>query len=424
MRNRAMRSCARRSPSVTVSLVAILLACGDSGGRGGDDTGASGASGASGATGATSATTLTTASPTDADGSGGEATGGAEPTTGPAVGDCEGGCPQGQVCDPMYDLCVPAPCTGNAECGPGQVCTDGLCGAVCEAQEFAITLLAPNMLILLDRTDSMGDELDDSTRWNVAKEAIGVMVDAFGTEIRFGLNTFSSCTGEECSPGTIVVPIGNNNAGPIKSFLANKLDQSSSNGKAMSGNDVKYLCDSGMPETSTGLTLASLVGEPTLQDPSRTNAVLLVTDGEDACGPPNAQEGAATLYMQPKPTRTYVIGFSEDVNGDTLDEVAAAGGTSMYHPANSLDELKAAFEKIAASAASCDYLLDVAPEDVGKMFVFFNDVEEIAADAVDGWVYDAGTMTLRFVGAACLELQSGAVSDIDVVFGCAMPVPG
>ena len=55
---------------------------------------------------------------------------------------------------------------------------------------------------------------------------------------------------------------------------------------------------------------------------------------------------------------------------------------------------------------------------------FFNDLEEIDADAVNGWTYDAATMTLSFVGAACQQLQSGTVSDIDVVFGCAMPVPG
>lgn len=425
-----MRSRPHQSPRVALGLpLALLLACGDSDGRGDADTGVTGASGVTAATTATTATTMTTLTgvttvTTDSAGSTGGEEGGTDPTTGGAVGECDESCPKGQFCDPMYDLCLPAPCVDVEECGPGQLCTDGFCGEACAAQEFTITLLAPNMLIVLDRTDSMGDDIDGSSRWNVAKEAIGAMVDSFGTEIRFGLNTFSSCTGDECSPGSIVVPIGNNNAGPIKSFLANKLDESSSNGKGMSGNNVKYLCDSGMPETSTGITLTSLVGEQTLQDPARTNAVLLVTDGEDACGPPNAQEGAATLYNQPKPTRTYVIGFSDDVNGDTLNEVATAGGTSAYYPANSLDELKAAFELIAASAASCDYLLDVAPEDLAEMFVFFNDLEEIDPDAVNGWTYDANTMTLRFVGAACQQLQSGTVSDIDVVFGCAMPVPG
>lgn len=35
---------------------------------------------------------------------------------------------------------------------------------------------------------------------------------------------------------------------------------------------------------------------------------------------------------------------------------------------------------------------------------------------------DADTNTLTFHGAACTDIRSGAVTDIDVVYGCRGPV--
>ena len=106
------------------------------------------------------------------------------------------------------------------------------------------------------------------TRW----AAIDQLVNAFNQDIRFGLVTYSGCVpGQECSAGKIVVPLGNQNAGPITGFLG--------------GKNLDYLCNSGKPETSTGNTLYALIGEDSLQDPERGNAVLLITDGgeNDEC---------------------------------------------------------------------------------------------------------------------------------------------
>lgn len=421
------------SKTVSIALFTCfaLVACGDEKGRTTDSdsavsvtgvTGVTGVSGATDASGTSDASTL------------GASEVGTSPTTtepvGPTTGDACGGCPQGQECDPEFAICVPKPCTTPEDCGPGLLCNGGLCGEECGAQEFEITKLAPNLMILLDRSGSMDGEIDGVTRWDVAKQAIGELIAGFDMQLRFGLSTYSSCTGNGCSAGTIVVPIADNNGANVVGFLADKLGQGSGNGDAMTNGGIAYLCDSGDPETSTGKSLKALVGEPSLQDAQRSNAVLLVTDGAESgdCtngGQDNGVAGATALFGQAVPVQTYVVGFTQDVNPDALNAVAQAGGTMVYYQADNLEQLKTAFDQIAASVASCDYVLGQPPADLEEMYVFFNDdPQAIPQDPGGGWVYDPATMTLKFVGAACEQIKSGQVTDIDVVFGCGVPIPG
>lgn len=400
------------------------VACGDSGGRETDSNTTTGVSGVTGVTGVT-AVTGTTAVETTGDGETTPTTGQVSATT----SDC-GACPEGQVCDPDYGYCVAKPCMGPQDCPAGMICDDGVCGMDCGAQEFEITKLAPNLMILLDRSGSMEGEISGVTRWDIAKQAIGELIAGFDAELRFGLSTYSSCTGDGCSAGSIVVPIADANGANVVAFLADKLGQGSGNGQGMANGGIAYLCDSGDPETSTGKSLKALVGEGSLQDATRGNAVLLVTDGAESgeCtngGQDNGVAGATALMSQPVPVQTYVVGFTQDVDADVLNQVAQAGGTMMYYQADNLEQLKQAFEAIAGSVASCDYVLGQPPEDLDEVYVFFNDDPQgIPQDPNGGWVYDPATMTLKFVGAACEQIKSGQVTDIDVVFGCEVPIPG
>ena len=145
--------------------------------------------------------------------------------------------------------------------------------------------------------------------------------------------------GAEIEAGSIVVPLGNQNAGPINGFLG--------------GKGLEYLCNSGNPETSTGNTLYALIGEGSLQDPQRSNAVLLITDGGEntECKTvTNGAEAAAKLLSQPLPVKTYVVGFSDAVIG-SLAGIAEAGGTEAPFNANNPASLAAALTTIAAALA-------------------------------------------------------------------------
>lgn len=147
---------------------------------------------------------------------------------------------------------------------------------------------------------------------------------------------------------------------------------------------VRYLCDSGNPETSTGVSLDALVGEPTLQDPARTNAVLLLTDGgesnecTDVIDVIDGPGGVANLLAQPVPVNTFAVGMG-GASLSQLEQIATAGGTGQPYFADQPADLQMALAAIASAVASC-----------------------------------------TFHGAACEGIQDGSVVAIDIVYGCNM----
>lgn len=320
-------------------------------------------------------------------------------------------------------------CVANGDCAPGFVCdtTTGTCviGGACGGDEFSTTRLPPNMMILLDRSGSMDGAMGGATRWDVAKDAVRQVTEEYDDEIRFGLATFSACLPGGCSAGTIVVPLAERNAATVNGFLAPLAGRGSD-----TGTPPDYLCDSGDPETSTGRSLLALVGEPTLQDPERSNTVLLVTDGGESgeCtdgGASSGPTGAAALLGQSVPVETYVVGFSTDVPAGALTEVAVAGGTERYYPADDAGGLLSALSEIAAHVASCDFRVDADVEDPALIHVYFNDDPAgVAPDAGNGWTYDETSGRMTFHGAACDRILAGEVTDIDVVYDCEGPVIG
>ena len=416
-----------RPPLRTFCLASLLLvsACGDDGRAGDSTTAATSITGASSITANPSTDpTLTSASepgttadttpdPTTA-GPGGEDSG-----TG-SGSECSGDqdCPPGEHCSPWTGVCVSSNgCLLDEDCDPGFKCEGGACQiGGCGASSFDLTVVPPNVMIVLDRSGSMDGDVQDSdkTRWDVAKAAIDQLVNAFNQDIRFGLVTYSGCVpGQECSAGKIVVPLGNQNAGPITGFLG--------------GKNLDYLCNSGKPETSTGNTLYALIGEDSLQDPERGNATLLITDGgeNDECKTvTNGADAAGKLLAQTIPVKTFVVGFSDAVIG-SLKSIAEAGGTDDAFNANNPASLEAALNTIAGAVASCQFKLDSVPDDPTKIYVFFDDDPAgVPRDGDNGWTYDPVTNTVTFHGAACAAIQDGTVVDVDVVFGCNVPVPG
>lgn len=361
-------------------------------------------------------------------GSGG--TGATSGTGGTTIAPCsDASCPSGQYCS-VTQACIPeGSCGASGDCAGGQVCNaskkceiDSGCGS----SEFTITELSPNVMILLDRSGSMDGDAGGDTRWNVAKKAISQVTTKFDAKLRFGLATYSSCAAGGCSAGSIVVPIADANATAINGFLAKTIDQGSSNGQGTSGGLIQYLCDSGNPETSTGKSLAALVGEASLQDPTRSNVVILLTDGAESgeCkGSCDGPCGAGKLLAQTPLVKTYVIGLG--VNPTAVDAIAAAGGTTKSVPATNQTELDAAFGKIADAVASCEYLLANAPANASGIYVYFNDDPTgVPSDGTNGWSYDPVTKKLTFNGTSCAQLKGGAVTDIDVVYGCPGPIVG
>ena len=407
-------------------LFSLFVACGGSGGGGGggsDGGGGGGSDGGGGGGGCTNAQQC------DGDQVCNTDTGECEPG-GPcgSHGDCGAGahCPDG--------TCVPndtgGTCDDDINCPTGSTCIDGFCG--CEGEAFAAMPVVPNMMIVLDKSGSMEEDLDGDCplfnnntttcdrpphgsspdpnpaftapdKWSVATDAMTAILGSHGPDVRFGLVTFAN--GSDCGTGQVRVPIGPTTEAEIQATI----DATSPIGSTPIGN-----------------TLNALVGNNGLDDLDRTNYVLLVTDGQDTCDG-NASSAARNLFQQTPSVRTFVVGFGGGVDAGELNDTAEEGGTARpgatkYYQADNAAELQAALDTILGSVLSCQFQLDQVPEDLADLYVYA-DGNQVDRDQTqtEGWDYDTASGTLTFYGQVCQDLQDGTITDLNIVYGCPDP---
>lgn len=410
-----------------VAVLAVLLAaCGGSGtggGGSGADAGGGGGGGDAGGGGCTSAAQCS-----------------GDEVCNPATGECEAGlpceshgdCGTGGHC--VSNTCEPnetgGACDDDVNCPAGATCIDGFCG--CEGTAFAAMPVVPNMMIVLDRSGSMEEDLDGDCplfdnnttkcdypphgsgsdpnpafdapdKWTVAGDAMDAILTSHGARVRFGLVTFSS--DGSCGAGNVRVDIANNNEADLRSII-----------------------DSTNPRGSTpiGDTLADLVGHPALQSTQHPNYVLLVTDGMETCDG-NPVAAARDLYQQTPRVKSFVVGFGGGVDANELNDIATEGhtdrpGPTKYYQADNAAELTAALDSILGSVLSCEYQLDQVPEDLGQLYIYA-DGDPVNRDPtqMEGWDYDLASGTLTFYGQICQDLQDGSITDLAIVYGCPDP---
>ena len=116
--------------------------------------------------------------------------------------------------------------------------------------------VTPNVLIVLDRSDSMDEQGGGGTKWNLARSALNQILADHGDNVRFGLDMFAS--NDSCAAGDINVNVGPGTADVISNTYMNTQAQS------------------GTPIYSTMNALRSYGG---LKDDDHPNYVLLITDG-------------------------------------------------------------------------------------------------------------------------------------------------
>lgn len=348
----------------------------------------------------------------------------------PATCDNAAACNANQVCDPQSHECAGGlDCTTAAECGAGalcdaggacvknttggicegdtmclsgETCMEGYCG--CDGVAFEATPVRPNMLIVLDRSVSMDESGGTGgSKWTIAENSLNGLLDEYGTRARFGLNMFAD--DGWCGSGYTSVPPGDDTESDIRDDVA-----------------------SADPDSNTPIvaTMASLVGYSGLMETTRPNYVLLLTDGAESCDD-FTTESVTDLREQDQPVKTFVVGFGSGVNEDQLNALATEGGTALagdtkYYQADNASQLNTAIDTILGSVLSCSYTLDQVPEDLADLYVYQDDTT-VGRDEghVNGWDYDAGSGSITFYGAACEAMQGGAVTDLNIVYGCPSP---
>ena len=214
----------------------------------------------------------------------------------------------------------------------------GLVGGAGSAQAAK----CPNLVIILDKSGSMTESPSGGTappggsKWDLAKAAIKEVLKSYDGQMPIGIALFASDAG--CGAARLNIPPDYDTADKI--------------GK---------LIDASQPDSSTPTSEAvtAISKEAILHDPSRSQYVLLLTDGVPNCasGEPTATVNAlAAAHMQSPPITTFVLGFGQLPSSAamTMDQMAVAGGAPSvgtprkFYTAEDLTSLKASLEKIFA----------------------------------------------------------------------------
>jgi Mg-chelatase subunit ChlD len=315
-------------------------------------------------------------------------------------------------------------------------------GGTCEAHDIGHGRIAPDILIVLDRSGSMRNRNTD--RWGPSVSALGTITSSLDDSVKFGLMVFP---GEEdkaalmarcnalqdagdrqdcldsggdhtCAAGTVVVPVAAHTAMPIADALAN-------------------MSPSGATPTAPSLAAAhAALGSghnDNLDAAKGAKYVLLVTDGKPNCSvdqisssggtdPQAVMDSVARINeMTADEIKTYVLGYGTQNDAaatDALNQMARAGGTGdqAYRPINDEQGLLAEFEKITGSLISCDFALNTPAIDPSYVDVRLDDKQLILDDA-NGWSLSADHQRVTVQGSAC-SLLKAATHNLSVRVQC------
>jgi hypothetical protein len=360
-------------------------------------------------------------------------------------GTCAPACGADDICS-VADKCIPkGTCADDRDCTGGQVCDDGdggtskcVIGGGCGATKVAADVVPPNLLITLDRSCSMTDKIDPGdggsvAKWTIAIGALDELMKNYDGKIRFGLVMFPDpalrgTSGANRCPMVSTseqIAVGPGNEAQIRDIL-----DAATDAQAPSYPSGPCVTNIDSAEERAGM-------DPGLADKTRSDFILLVTDGEQAgCtaggGAAGALLAAHDLFTDGG-VATFAIGFGGSANPQFLSNLAIEGGTPIqdasfpnlfYNAANQI-QLNAALDAIAKKTLGCTLVLGSTPPDPSKLYVFDNGDASVPRDPghADGWDYSAATNTITFYGAICDGLKAGSVSDVQVIYGCPTGVP-
>lgn len=208
----------------------------------------------------------------------------------------------------------------------------------------------PNLAVALDSSGSMQEQPDNSPamtpmqqKWYIAQQVLGQVLAQYDGQLPIGLTLFPS--GGTCALGT--------------SFAVTPAYKTGAAIRAA------YTAVTPTGSTPTCLAVDMIRQQMVMQDKTRAQYILLITDGKPNCGCGDGTENqtaidATVLALQKArmanpPIKTFVVGFGiTAVDHQALNDMADAGGVpnadpkTHFYPASSYLELRAALVKIVS----------------------------------------------------------------------------
>jgi hypothetical protein len=436
-------------------VAAVLAGCGgghSAGGKGGaSGAGAAGAAGTAGAAGAGAAGAAGTAGAAGAAGTAGAAgsaagsggstggttgAGGSVGTGGSAAGISGAGIGGGiagvggsaGTAGANGDAAADRPDETDAGDG-GPSDADG--GLICAPVSVPVSGFAPDILVLLDSSASMNNDVTDqncaggagcglNSKWALTTAALEQVVSSTQANVNWGLKFFpdSATCGVNQTVAVSVAPL---NLAPIMNAIAGRT--TTNGGLASTGNTPTRLA-----EAAAAAYLSSLAD-------MNPKFILLATDGEPNCIPggtnisaddsPGALQAVYAANGAGVPTFVVGIGALTQANA-VLSQLAAAGGyprsaDPLYYPVSGTDDLIATLNQLAGIAHVCRFTFVTAPDGYSR------DAIDVVVNGTtlpydqthtDGWDYfDANHTTFDVYGPTCTAIMNGTVL-VRVVFRC------
>lgn len=311
-------------------------------------------------------------------------------------------------------------CANDLDCGSGGICLAETKTCSCGAELAKADVVAPNVLIVLDRSCSMTGTVAKATKWQIAVSALEGLIKKNDGALRFGLELFPDRAGDSCSQDAMTFAPDPTAGAKIVALLLAALDKK----------DTYY--PNGPCVTNIYRAIAAAAAEPTLQDKTRGNYIVLLTDGQQGgCGGGGDKETTDAIQALHSNAQvdTFVLGFGSGVDTKQMDIWADAGGQPRkdaphkYYDTTDQASLEKALDEIAGKARSCSLHLSSPPPDgdPGLVYVFLDkDKTPRPRDTTHAgqWDYDAATQTVTLYGAECEGFKNGTIADVNVVFGC------
>lgn len=330
----------------------------------------------------------------------------------------------------------------------------------CGEQVIPVISNPPNLSFIIDHSASMGEQLEGSglSKYENARIALSQVLKAVGHRVSYGAAIFpglAGVTGCEAGDELMKVEPGDppsyaraGKTGPRLKDLLARLSIASVDGGTpaaptldklrevlteLDGDTYVVLITDGAPNCNVDLSCGASGCIPNIED--LTVGGVECRGTYNCCDPANGVAGAnrscvdsqaslkAVQALSDVGIRTFVIGMpGSEPYEDLLSGMAELGGTARngdvpYYSVADTDALQEALTKIAASVAiSCEIPLDYEPPNRDQVNVFF-DGDVVGYDPANGWEWTAsGAVAIR--GAACEQLMSGAVLELQVYAGC------
>jgi hypothetical protein len=291
----------------------------------------------------------------------------------------------------------------------------------CTARTVALSALAPDVLILLDRSGSMTNDSNDQictgacvggSKWVQAGDATNQVVAQTESQIRWGIKFFPDNATCGITAGVQVVPQPGA-AGAVATAIAR-------------------VAPSGNTPTRTAIqSAATALGALTEANPK---FIVLVTDGQPNCIPATipttTSDEAGTIQavstVADMGIPTFVVGVGALAVADaTLSQMALAGrrprdtvNPPFYYPVSDTGGLVTALRTIASAAISCTFALPVALADPTRATVTTAAGVLIPADASNGWTYGVSDQSIVLTGDWCALVRAGTLNAIQVTIAC------